>query len=216
MLYTPPALKKRDYKKYIRSEKWKEKATKLKDSVGCKCEICSSIERLCVHHNTYITYPNEDHTDLIVLCRECHYEFHQRNGNYLTGVAGVCNPQKCSTCSNAFLLNESKKSVSLERKLFLCSSCMRLYKHKLTREFYDGLASKTEKLITTNNQLPSKPIVASPPPCISSKKQKKRKKGPKYRPKAEIDPNFRPVPPKYNNKIDVERVSRPKGYKRSR
>lgn len=214
-----------DYKKYIRTKEWKDKATQFKNRVGGKCEVCCSTDYLCAHHNTYKTLGNENDRDLMVLCRECHFQFHQRNGSYLTGVAGIHNPSKCSACSNAFLLNESKETNGYKRNIFLCSSCIRLYKSKLTRQFHDGVTAKTLRLIrderdeslrnlppssTSTHQVPKKKSIKPRKP----KKPKKKWFEQKYRPKPKIDPDFRPIPPKYDDKIVVDRVARPKGYRR--
>jgi 5-methylcytosine-specific restriction endonuclease McrA len=45
---------------------------------GYKCQVCSSIESLHVHHNTYDNLGDELPTDLIVLCDICHGQFHDR------------------------------------------------------------------------------------------------------------------------------------------
>lgn len=67
------------HKKYIQSEEWNiKRKAKLKDA-GYKCQLCSANEtELHVHHNNYENLGNEEMTDLIVLCKECHSKFHDK------------------------------------------------------------------------------------------------------------------------------------------
>lgn len=50
---------------------------------GYKCELCSSNKTLNVHHKTYENHGLEHlrsiaNKDLIVLCKDCHYKFHDK------------------------------------------------------------------------------------------------------------------------------------------
>ena len=65
------------YKEYIVSRIWKERRDMMVESQCKKCEICNSTENLNVHHNNYKTRGGEEDTDLIVVCRPCHKEFHK-------------------------------------------------------------------------------------------------------------------------------------------
>ena len=69
---------KEEYKEYLNSPHWKEIRLKALDRAGNRCQLCSSIDNLNVHHNTYKNRGNEDLKDLVVLCRECHSKFHDK------------------------------------------------------------------------------------------------------------------------------------------
>ncbi len=61
-----------NYQKYLQSAQWK----RVKDAAIVRanntCQICSSGERLEVHHNTYAHVGNEYDYEVIALCHECH------------------------------------------------------------------------------------------------------------------------------------------------
>jgi len=66
-----------DYGYYLRTEHWKQVKLDALDRAGHKCQVCGSIERLQVHHNTYERRGQERPEDVIVLCHDCHTLFHQ-------------------------------------------------------------------------------------------------------------------------------------------
>ena len=65
------------YANYLKTKVWNEtRKKKLKES-GYKCQLCSKTDtELHVHHNTYERIGNEEMSDLIVLCEDCHKKFH--------------------------------------------------------------------------------------------------------------------------------------------
>lgn len=65
-----------NYNKYLESDHWKEIRKVILDRDDNKCQLCSSKERLEVHHNTYDNVGDEKLTDLITLCKYCHSNFH--------------------------------------------------------------------------------------------------------------------------------------------
>lgn len=76
-----------DYKTYIKSDEWKQKAKSLKEKAGWRCQLCNkpgNEKTLNAHHRTYSTLGNEDN-DIIVLCEECHKNFHKRNDDVQSG-----------------------------------------------------------------------------------------------------------------------------------
>lgn len=70
-----------DYASYLRTEHWRAVATQARLAAGHKCQLCGATGvELHVHHNTYDRLGDELPHDLIVLCGECHDEFHARIG----------------------------------------------------------------------------------------------------------------------------------------
>jgi hypothetical protein len=66
-----------NYKEYLKTEYWQTLSKELKEKKG-KCQICSSQEKLEVHHNNYKYLFLETEDDLTVLCRKCHSKFHDK------------------------------------------------------------------------------------------------------------------------------------------
>lgn len=60
-----------DYQRYLMSNEWKWKRDK-RLAIDGKCSICGRPFDLQVHHMTYSNCPNEQITDLITVCRNCH------------------------------------------------------------------------------------------------------------------------------------------------
>jgi len=68
---------KPNYEKYISiSSKWKTICAQVRNRDGNKCKICDSIEKLHVHHLTYVRLGGEELKDLVTLCEPCHVEQH--------------------------------------------------------------------------------------------------------------------------------------------
>ena len=68
--------KKRNYRRYLRSPRWKEvRANAIKWANG-ECQFCGSCENLHVHHKRYERFGNELPDDLLVLCKPCHMRYH--------------------------------------------------------------------------------------------------------------------------------------------
>lgn len=70
--------RKLEYKEYLESDHWQDIRSKALERADNKCQLCSSKINLNVHHNTYKNRGNENLTDLVVLCRECHAKFHNK------------------------------------------------------------------------------------------------------------------------------------------
>lgn len=71
-------IKNKDYKNYLKTKHWKEKRKDVLKRAKYKCQLCSSKDKLHVHHNTYVNIGNEKKEDLIVLCEKCHSRFHDK------------------------------------------------------------------------------------------------------------------------------------------
>jgi hypothetical protein len=70
--------RKQEYRLYITSSEWKEKASLIKKRDGYKCRFCESEKELNVHHITYASFKSEQPDDLITLCALCHRAAHER------------------------------------------------------------------------------------------------------------------------------------------
>ena len=69
--------KQDEYREYLKSDKWKQKATRKRKQAGNKCQLCNKgTLTLHVHHRTYENIYKEKLADLIVLCEKCHEKFH--------------------------------------------------------------------------------------------------------------------------------------------
>ena len=80
-----------DYKKYVKSDKWKNKRrTKLEDcQYKCECEGGCSRQATQVHHLHYDTLGNESFEDLQALCPKCHMKKHNLR-NFYGNVSRDC------------------------------------------------------------------------------------------------------------------------------
>nr|BDD44986.1 hypothetical protein 7 [Spirochaetaceae bacterium] len=65
-----------EYQEYLESDKWKARRERALERAGQKCQVCASIEKLEVHHNSYENLGNEKDEDLVVLCGRCHRLHH--------------------------------------------------------------------------------------------------------------------------------------------
>jgi 5-methylcytosine-specific restriction endonuclease McrA len=71
----------RSYKEFIKSEDWQQIRKSILEERGTTCERCGqtfSKRNVQIHHKHYdneFSYENDD--DLMVLCKECHYEMHK-------------------------------------------------------------------------------------------------------------------------------------------
>lgn len=67
-----------DYKKYLKTDYWKEFSKKARKHYNNKCQLCGEEqEKLNVHHNNYKNRGKETFDDVILLCDNCHYRFHE-------------------------------------------------------------------------------------------------------------------------------------------
>jgi len=65
-----------NYRKYLKSDGWLRKRRQVKYWHGKKCHVCNS-NKVDIHHKTYKDLGNEDQkTQLIPLCRNCHFKIH--------------------------------------------------------------------------------------------------------------------------------------------
>ena len=68
-----------NYREYIESDIWEKKRQERLDLAGERCELCNRSSNLDVHHRTYERFGGDEKmSDLIVLCRTCHSNFHDR------------------------------------------------------------------------------------------------------------------------------------------
>ena len=66
-----------EYKKYIKSPRWKAVCKRAYATYGRRCMACRSPKKLHVHHATYDRLGRELIADLRVVCDKCHREIHQ-------------------------------------------------------------------------------------------------------------------------------------------
>ncbi len=66
------------YQEYLNSDHWQSLRTEALEHYSNKCMLCSSIDKLDVHHNNYDNLGNETMTDVIVFCRACHGKHHNK------------------------------------------------------------------------------------------------------------------------------------------
>jgi len=86
-----------NYNSYIESEEWKEKAWRIRERDGYRCQICGANDvPLEVHHLTYDRLYDEDDGDLITVCHACHKKITESWHYVTSGVKtrnrflGVC------------------------------------------------------------------------------------------------------------------------------
>lgn len=65
-----------NYKKYLNSKEWKDKANKRMEKDRFLCQDCGAAYNLVVHHLTYDRIYHEDMKDLTTLCKKCHAAYH--------------------------------------------------------------------------------------------------------------------------------------------
>jgi hypothetical protein len=87
--------KKPDYRKYIKSKRWKRKREQALRHYQYMCHGCGTkkLEELQVHHRHYDTLGNECMEDLIVLCGDCHCDNHDLETSLereYQQIMGVC------------------------------------------------------------------------------------------------------------------------------
>ena len=70
-----------DYKSYIQSHEWRERAYQAKERTNYRCQLCNEKgdnSSLHAHHRTYKRLGNELPEDITVLCSDCHAKFHDK------------------------------------------------------------------------------------------------------------------------------------------
>jgi hypothetical protein len=65
------------YEEYLQTPEWRDMSRDIKARVG-RCEWCGSADCLNVHHKTYQNRGREKRGDLLVLCRSCHADLHDK------------------------------------------------------------------------------------------------------------------------------------------
>jgi predicted metal-binding protein len=70
--------RQKEYRAYIKSDKWKMFRSSILIARGGKCERCGCTKGLEIHHRTYKNFKNEKPQDVMVVCAECHDKIHGR------------------------------------------------------------------------------------------------------------------------------------------
>jgi len=78
-MFDPQNNAKREYQEYLNSEEWFAKRAMVLRFWDYKCVICYSDKNLHLHHRTYARRGDENVTDLIPLCKNCHSLYHSDN-----------------------------------------------------------------------------------------------------------------------------------------
>jgi len=67
-----------NYEEYLKSDSWKTKSTRFRETVGF-CEKCGNDKNLTCHHHTYKNLGKETREDIVVLCWRCHRKQHKKD-----------------------------------------------------------------------------------------------------------------------------------------
>lgn len=65
------------YTKYLRGKHWAEFKEEVFEFWGRKCALCGSKENLQCHHNSYERINHELLTDVVPICKSCHWRHHR-------------------------------------------------------------------------------------------------------------------------------------------
>lgn len=77
-----------DYYAYIQSNKWKRTKAKRIKTDGCRCAVCGKHNvALHVHHLSYGRFGNENESDIITLCPDCHESIHSDSDDFYLALA---------------------------------------------------------------------------------------------------------------------------------
>jgi hypothetical protein len=71
------ALRRLPYGEYLKTAHWQRVRGLALEQAGHSCDLCGHTDRLEVHHRTYERLGFERQSDLIVLCHDCHRDFHR-------------------------------------------------------------------------------------------------------------------------------------------
>lgn len=71
-------LRNMPYVEYLQTSEWKETRLRKLKRAKFRCQLCGKNDKLNVHHTSYVNRGNENDTDLIVLCVECHSLYHSK------------------------------------------------------------------------------------------------------------------------------------------
>ena len=83
---TPPKshgnmwMSKQEKLTYFASPKWKSMRQLILSRDNHQCQSCGAKSSLEIHHITYENFGDEDISQLVSLCRDCHQEIHDLNG----------------------------------------------------------------------------------------------------------------------------------------
>jgi len=136
--------RKKLYEKFLNSELWDDRRTKLFGEYDKACEVCNSEKIVQVHHNNYAQILGEERNkDLVILCKDCHNLFHSKSyvkdpskyqsngywhkGHYMIDVKHA--NRHCSICSYAakyIIFREARK-----RHILFCRQCLDILKYKM-------------------------------------------------------------------------------------
>lgn len=100
--------KYRKYIKYLESDEWKEKRLQVAKLKNYKCEKCGKEVKFGyhIHHLTYERLFNEELSDLMFLCADCHANIH---GKPLNTIKKENKPKKPIDNSLYARIMKSKK-----------------------------------------------------------------------------------------------------------
>lgn len=72
-------LRRMPYQEYLQTDHWKHVRKFMLEFAASRCQLCNTQEKtLHVHHRTYENRGCENVGDLIVLCADCHGQFHEK------------------------------------------------------------------------------------------------------------------------------------------
>lgn len=69
-------LRQEEYRRYLKTDHWKETRAEALKRGHYKCHDCGSTANLQVHHLTYARRGHERQSDLVVVCDKCHKKRH--------------------------------------------------------------------------------------------------------------------------------------------
>lgn len=64
------------YADYLKTEHWQQVRKSALARAEHRCQLCNAAENLNVHHRTYENRGAEKDSDVTVLCKPCHEQFH--------------------------------------------------------------------------------------------------------------------------------------------
>lgn len=67
---------KEEYQAYLKSPHWQAIRRKVFKEYGHRCDHCGSSKNLHIHHITYKNLGEEEISDLVPLCEDCHKRLH--------------------------------------------------------------------------------------------------------------------------------------------
>lgn len=68
-----------NYYEYIKSDEWKAKKLECHQRDNFQCRLCGTAMNLVAHHVTYDRLGDEDLSDLVTLCKDCHKKVHEHD-----------------------------------------------------------------------------------------------------------------------------------------